>query len=270
MRERVRAEWLRKASTRVHPGIEVHGLAKAFGHVQAVANASLSVHSGEVVALFGDNGAGKSTLLKCACGVLRPDTGVIKVEGQLVSLASVRDAQQLGIDVVFQDLALAPDLTVAENVFLGHEVYRGRFPHWLGVLDRRHMERRADDTLRSLGIELPSLDEPVKSLSGGQRQAVAIARATMWATSAILFDEPTAALGARQSEIVMDLVRRTAERGLAVLVISHDIPRMLGVADRLVVMRHGSTVWQSPAEGVEVTDVVTQMVSGQVAVGGGV
>jgi simple sugar transport system ATP-binding protein len=252
-----------------HPGIEVYGLAKAFGHVQALVNASLSVHRGEVVALFGDNGAGKSTLLKCACGVLRPDAGVIKVEGQPVTFTTVRDAQRLGIDVVFQDLALAPDLTVAENVFLGHEVYRERFPRWLGVLDRRRMERRADTILKSLGIELPSLDEPVKSLSGGQRQAVAVGRATMWATSAILFDEPTAALGARQSEIVIDLVRRTADRGLAVLVISHDIPRMLSAADRLVVMRHGSTVWEAPAKGVEVTDVVTQMVSGEVAVGGG-
>jgi simple sugar transport system ATP-binding protein len=249
-------------------GIEATGLAKAFGHVQALVSATLSVHRGEVVALFGDNGAGKSTLLKCICGVLHPDAGVIKIDGQPVALSSVRDAQRLGIDVVFQDLALAPELTVAENIFLGHELYRERFPRWLGVLDRRLMERRADGVLRSLGIHLPSLDEPVKSLSGGQRQAVAIARATMWARSAILFDEPTAALGARQSEIVMQLVRRIAGQGLAVLVISHDIPRMLSAADRLVVMRHGSTVWESPAKGVEVADVVTQMVSGEVAVGG--
>lgn len=240
--------------------LETEGLAKAYGHVQALVSASLSIHSGEVVALFGDNGAGKSTLLKCLCGVVRPDSGIIRAGPREVQLFSVRDARRLGIDVVFQDLALAPDLSVAENMFLGHEVYRRRRPRWLGVLDRRHMEKRTDQELRKLGIQLPAINVPVRDLSGGQRQAVAIGRATLWATSTLLLDEPTAALGTRQSEIVMRLIRRVADSGLAVLAISHDITRMLEVADRVVVMRHGSTVWDSPAKGVGVTDIVTQMV----------
>lgn len=241
-------------------GFEATGLTKSYGHVQALAGASLSVQPGEVLAVFGDNGAGKSTLLRCLCGVTRPDAGSISVGGRPVELTSVRDARSLGIDVVFQDLALAPDLTVAENMFLGHELYRRRRPRVLGVLDRRAMDRKADEVLGQLGIHLPKVDVPVRSLSGGQRQAIAVGRATLWATSALLFDEPTAALGARQSEIVMNLTRTVANRGLAVLVISHDIPRMIAVADRVIVMRHGRTVWGAPAKGITVPDIVTQMV----------
>lgn len=234
-------------------------LKKHFGHVQALRGATIDVHAGEVVALFGDNGAGKSTLLKSLCGVVIPDGGTTIIEDQPVRLTSIRDAQALGVDVVFQDLALAPDLTVAENMFLGHEIIKRRWG-FLGVLHRREMADRADAALKRLSIHLPSLQVPVKALSGGQRQAVAVARAMMWARSAVLLDEPTAALGARQSDVVAATIRTGAGHGLAILVVSHDIPRTLAVADRIYVLRHGIVVWGGPSRQVTVQDVVTHMV----------
>lgn len=243
-------------------GIEAVELVKSYGHVRALNGASIVLPPGEVVAVFGDNGAGKSTFLKSLCGVVVPDSGTVKVDGEEVTLGSVRDAHALGIDVVFQDLALAPHLSVAENVFLGHELYRRRYPRRLAVLDRHRMGELANETLHRLGIDLQDASVAVQDLSGGQRQAVAVARATMWATRAVFFDEPTAALGTTQSDIVMRLVRQVAARGLCVLVISHDIPRMLKNADRVVVMRHGQVVATAPARAMDVADVVMHMVSG--------
>lgn len=236
---------------------------KRFGHVQALRGAAITLRYGEVVTLFGDNGAGKSTLLKILCGVIKPDKGRITLGGEPVQFRSIRDAQERGIDVVFQDLALAPDLTVAENVFLGHELLRTGWQARFGFLARRDMETRADVALRHLGIGLPALSVPIRLLSGGQRQAVAVARAVMWARTCVLLDEPTAALGARQSDIVCGIIRSAAERNhRAVLVVSHDIPRMLGVADRVVVLRHGAVVHEGEASGLTVADVVALMVGG--------
>jgi simple sugar transport system ATP-binding protein len=235
-------------------------LAKRFGHVIALTDASVTVGAGEVVALFGDNGAGKSTLVNTLLGILRPDSGRLYISDREVTPSTVRDTQALGVDCVHQELALAPDLSIVDNMFLGHEMLdkgvRGR----LGVVSRREMAERSDVALRELGIKVPSLTIPVRDLSGGQRQAVAVARAVMWAHVAVLMDEPTAALGARQSEIVCNLMRTVAERGLGVLVVSHDLPRVLKVADRVTVLWRGATALDTPAEGLTVPDVVATMV----------
>lgn len=235
-------------------------IAKEFGHVRALIDANVTVHRGEVVALFGDNGAGKSTFLKSLLGIYKPDGGEIVVDDQVVEMTSIRDAQRLGVDCVHQDLALAPDLSVVDNMFLGHTMMRPGFLGLLGAVSRRDMEAKADEALRSLSIKLPSLRVPVGDLSGGQRQAVAVARAVMWSSSALLMDEPTAALGARQSEIVCDLMRTVASRGLGVLVVSHDLPRALKVADRVVILWRGETALDAPAAGLTVPEVVATMV----------
>lgn len=240
-----------------------HHIAKRFGHVQALADASVTVRAGEVVALFGDNGAGKSTFLKTLLGVYQADHGEIVIGGHQVRLDTIRAAQGHGVQCVHQDLALALDLSVIDNIFLGHETMRRGVLGALGALSRRDMAARADDALREMSITLPSLRIPVRDLSGGQRQAVAVARAVMWATTAVLLDEPTAALGARQSDIVAELTRTVARRGLGVLVVSHDIPRILKVADRAVILWRGRTVLDQPAASLTVPDVVAAMVGYQ-------
>ncbi len=246
--------------------IAARGIAKRFGHVQALIDANVTVRAGEIVALFGDNGAGKSTFLKTLLGIHRPDRGHIAISGRTVELQNVRDAQRLGVDAVYQDLALAPLLSVADNMFLGHEMVHGGLLGPIGAMDRRSMAERANAALRELSIALPSLRIPVRELSGGQRQAVAVARAVMWSKTALLMDEPTASLGARQAEVVSDLIRRVAERGLGVLVVSHDIPRILKVADRVTILWRGRTAAEALASGLSVPDVVAAMVGyGQVA-----
>jgi len=235
-------------------------VAKQFGHVQALRDATVSVAPGEVVALVGDNGAGKSTLLKTLLGINRPDAGEVIISDEAVSLNSVRDAQVRGVDAVHQDLALAPDLSVVDNMFLGHERLRRGMGGRVGVLARRQMAEEANAALRELSIQLPSLTVPIRELSGGQRQAVAVARAVMWAQTAVLMDEPTAALGARQSEIVCDLMRTVAARGLGVLVVSHDLPRILKAADTITVLWRGETALRAPAADMTVPDLVATMV----------
>jgi simple sugar transport system ATP-binding protein len=247
--------------------IAAQHVAKQFGHVQALRDASVTVHHGEVVALFGDNGAGKSTFLRTLQGIHSPDSGQIIINDKSVTLTSVRDAQQLGVDTVHQDLALAPDLSVVENMYLGHEQLKPGFRGRLGAVDRADMTEKADAALRELSIKLPSLTVPIRDLSGGQRQALAVARAVMWSQTAVLMDEPTAALGAHQSEVVCQLMRTVAERGKGVLVVSHDLPRILKVADRVVILWRGETALDAPADGLTVPDVVATMVGfkGQVA-----
>ncbi|MDB4873082.1 MAG: hypothetical protein JWL97_4086 [Gemmatimonadales bacterium] len=235
-------------------------LTKTFGHVKAIADVSLELKRGEVLALFGDNGAGKSTLTKMLCGVYTPDSGTIEINDQAVAMKSTRDAEHHGITVVHQDLALAPHLTVLENMFLGHEVLRRGILGVLGVLSRGEMAERTNVALQSLSIKLPSLSVAVQDLSGGQRQAVAVARASMWSRSGILMDEPTAALGTIQSDIVCQLIRNTADSGAGVMVISHDIPRILQIADRVVVLRHGTVALNEPIGSLTRSDVVAAMV----------
>lgn len=235
-------------------------VAKRFGHVQALRDATVTVAPGEVVALVGDNGAGKTTLLKTLLGINRPDAGDVVIRDEAVTLHSVRDAKARGVDAVHQDLALAPDLSVVDNMFLGHERLRGRLGSRVGVLARRQMAERASEALRELSIRLPSLTVPIRELSGGQRQAVAVARAVMWSQTAVLMDEPTAALGARQSEVVCDLMRTVAARGLGVLVVSHDLPRILEAADAVTVLWRGETALRAAAADLTVPDLVATMV----------
>jgi len=241
------------------PAIRATGIAKSFGHLEALRGASLEIRPGEILALVGDNGAGKSTLTKIICGALEADGGELAFWGEPVRVQSTQHAHDLGVHTVYQDLALAPDLSVADNLFLGQEIvapgWRGR----LGLLERRTMRDEAREAVGRLGIQLRDLSIPVRNLSGGQRQALAVARAINWATTAVLMDEPTAALGPKQSAIVYETVQAAAARGLAVLVISHDIPRMLEVAHRIAVMRHGVVVAERDAHSVRLTDVIGLM-----------
>ncbi len=247
-------------STGEEPTIACVDVRKSFGHVDALRGATIAVPKGKVTALFGDNGAGKSTLLRVLCGMYTPDSGEVLIEGTPVKLRSIRDAHSRGIDVIHQDLALAPDLSVTENVYLGHEELYAGWRHAFGVLARRRMGTSTAAAIHELGIDLPSVLIPVQQLSGGQRQAVAVARAVMWSRLAILMDEPTAALSAKQSDTVCATIKQVAAKGLGVFVISHDIPRMLEIADTAAVLRRGQVVLEAPAQELTITDVVHAMV----------
>ena len=220
------------------PALAARNVVKSFGHVRALRGASFEAHPGEVTALVGDNGAGKSTLIKILSGVLAPDEGDVLIDGEPVRLADPQDAKRRGIETVYQDLALAPDLDAAANVFLGREIRRFRFLH-----DHAEMRRRTAAAFKELGVGLvQDMREPVAAFSGGQKQSVAIARAAMWATKVIIMDEPTAALGVIQTAKVLELVRRIRDKGLAVVFISHNLPQVIDIADRIEVLRLGERV----------------------------
>ncbi|GAA3653395.1 ATP-binding cassette domain-containing protein [Streptomyces chitinivorans] len=215
------------------PVLALRGISKRFGAVQALTDVELEVHAGEVVALVGDNGAGKSTLVKTIAGVGPADEGVFEWQGRAVEVSRPHDAQELGIATVYQDLALCDNLDVVGNLFLGREILRS------GVLDEIEMERRARELLDTLSIRIPSVRIPVASLSGGQRQVVAIARSMLGEPKLVILDEPTAALGVEQTAQVLDLVERLRERGLAVILISHNMADVKAVADKVAVLRLG-------------------------------
>ena len=241
------------------PVLRACKLTKRFGHVQALCEVSLELEAGEVVGLVGDNGAGKSTLIKCLCGVYQPDSGSIQVDGREITIDSPMAARRQGIETVFQDLALAPDLSVAANVFLGRELRMAGLLGRLGFLDFKRMHAQAGRFVSEVGVDLPSVDVAAEMLSGGQRQAVAIARARAWASRVLLLDEPTAALGIRQRNIVLDIIRASREQGMAILVVSHDLPSILEVADRLVVLRLGEVAACLTAQQASYEDVVGAM-----------
>jgi D-xylose transport system ATP-binding protein len=216
------------------PQLALHGISKRFGAVQALSDVDFEVSAGEAVALVGDNGAGKSTLVKVIAGVGPADEGEILFEGNPVTIGRPHDATGLGIATVYQDLALCDNLDVVNNLYLGHEVTR---PAWW--LNEINMERRAGELLRTLAVKIPSVRIPVASLSGGQRQSVAIARSLIGEPKVVLLDEPTAALGVAQTAQVLDLITRLKERGHAVVVISHNLADVFAVCDRVVVLRLG-------------------------------
>jgi len=224
------------------PILEARAIDKTYGHVEALGGANFSAYAGEVVALVGDNGAGKSTLIKILSGVAQPDSGQILFEGRPVHIGSPSAAQRLGIETVYQDLALAPDLDGAANIYLGREPVRSGVLGKLGVLDKRAMRAQTSRTFTDLGVGIRDPSAAVAYLSGGQRQGVAVARAAVWASKVIIMDEPTAALGVVQSERVLDVVRRVRDRGLAVILVSHNMPQVLSVADRIQVLRLGRRV----------------------------
>jgi simple sugar transport system ATP-binding protein len=239
--------------------MEARGVTRRFGHVQALRGAAFTAHVGEVVALIGDNGAGKSTLVKALAGALRPDAGEILLDGRPVHLADPVAAQRLGIETVYQDLALAHDLDAAANLFLGRELTRFSF---LNLLDRAAMRVRATEAFEELGIRLPDMSAPVRQLSGGQRQCVAVARAVAWASRIVFMDEPTAALGVVQRGQVLDLIRRVRDRGVTVVLISHNMPEVLAVADRVEVLRLGRRVARFTAADTSVEELVSAMTGG--------
>ena len=209
-----------------------------------------------MVALIGDNGAGKSTLVKILSGVTRPDSGEIRIESKPVQMSNPLDARGYGIETVYQDLALAPDLDAAANLHLGREIY---LIPWLRVLNRGEMRHRAVSAFADLGVELPDVSAPVGTLSGGQRQSVAVARAVAYASKVIFMDEPTAALGVVQRGRVLDNIRRVRDRGISVVLISHNMPEVLAVADRVEVLRMGRRVARYNAAQTSVEQLVGAM-----------
>jgi simple sugar transport system ATP-binding protein len=224
------------------PILEARDIIKTYGHVRALEGANFSVFPGEVVALIGDNGAGKSTLTQVISGVIHPDSGELLFDGRPVTVGSPAAAQELGIETVFQDLALAPDLDGAANVYMGRELLKPGFLGKLGVLDKRAMKAGAETAFRDLGVAVKDADAAVAYLSGGQRQGVAVARAASWASRVIIMDEPTAALGVVQTENVLNVIRRVRDNGVAVVLISHNMPDVIKVADRIEVLRLGKRV----------------------------
>ena len=220
------------------PVLALEGITKSFGPVQALSDVDFEVHPGEVVALVGDNGAGKSTLVKTIAGIHPPDAGTISFEGKEVSIHGPADAVDLGIATVYQDLALCDNLDVVQNMFLGRET-RSTFRR----LDEAKMERRTAETLKSLAVTtIRSIRQPVATLSGGQRQSIAVAKAVQWNSKLVILDEPTAALGVAQTEQVLALVNRLAEQGLSVILISHNLHDVFETATRIAVLRLGRNV----------------------------
>ncbi|MCG6493878.1 ATP-binding cassette domain-containing protein [Kitasatospora sp. A2-31] len=233
------------------PVLALREVSKRFGAVQALTDVDLDVHAGEVVALVGDNGAGKSTLVKTIAGVHPIDEGTISWEGREVRIARPQDAQALGIATVYQDLALCDNLDVVANLFLGRELRRH------GTLDEVAMERRAKELLDTLSIRIPSVRIPIAALSGGQRQVVAIARALVGDPRIVILDEPTAALGVEQTAQVLDLVERLRERGLGVILISHNMADVRAVADTVAVLRLGRNNGTFPVAGTTSEEIIS-------------
>jgi D-xylose transport system ATP-binding protein len=240
------------------PLLEIRDLSKTFGSVQALTDVDFEVRHGEVMALVGDNGAGKSTLIKCVAGIHGYDSGDISFEGEPVSIHGPKDAAKLGIEVVYQDLALCDNLDVVQNMFLGREVR-----DFLFRLKEPVMEQRTSETLKSLAVTtIRSIRQPVASLSGGQRQSVAVAKAVQWNSRLVILDEPTAALGVAQTRQVLELVKRLAEQGLAVVLISHNLHDIFEVATRITVLRLGRDVGVWERESCTQQEIVHAITAG--------
>jgi D-xylose transport system ATP-binding protein len=236
--------------------LSLRGISKRFGAVQALTAVDFEVQAGEVVALVGDNGAGKSTLIKVISGILPIDEGQILFQGKPVSLAGPQASTSLGIATVYQDLALCDNLDVVGNLFLGRELRVTGVRKLAGWLDETAMEQQASELLQRLSVSIPSVRTQVASLSGGQRQSIAVARAMMGSPKVVLLDEPTAALGVAQTKQVLELIRRLREQGLGVVVISHNMVDVFSVADRIIVLRLGKRVATFDTKDVKQVDVV--------------
>jgi D-xylose transport system ATP-binding protein len=240
------------------PILQLRGISKSFGSVQALTDVDFEVRDGEVMALVGDNGAGKSTLIKCVAGIHSVDSGEILFEGKPVHIHGPRDAANLGIEVVYQDLALCDNLDVVQNMYLGREER-----DWLWRLKEPVMEQRTAETLRSLSVTtIRSIRQPVASLSGGQRQSVAVAKAVQWNSKLVILDEPTAALGVAQTRQVLDLVKRLGDQGLAVVLISHNLHDVFEVATRITVLRLGRDVGVYEREKTTQQEIVQAITAG--------
>jgi len=243
------------------PILSVRNVSKAFGAVQALNRVSFDVAPGQVVALAGDNGAGKSTLIKAISGVFRHDEGDILLESKPIDFATPQEARDSGIETIYQDLALADNLSIGENIFLGREPKRTLFG-FLPILDRKKMAAAAQETMARLDFHVTRLDAPVAAFSGGQRQAIAIGRALFWNARLVIMDEPTAALGVSQTEMVLNLIKTLAERGHAVIVVSHNLIDVFQVADRIAVLYLGTLAAVAPASEFDSQSVVEYMTTG--------
>ena len=240
--------------------LEARGIVKRYGHVTALDGADLQLRAGEVLALIGDNGAGKSTLIKVLCGAVIPDQGEVLLDGVRVHFHGPLDPRKRGIETVHQDLAVAPALDIATNLFLGREVRcPGPLGSWFRLLDKRRMKREAQKEMEDLKFRLPSIDSAVEDLSGGQRQGVAVARSAIFARRLVIMDEPTAALGVRESGEVLNLIRTIRDRGLPVILISHNMPQVFEIADRIQIMRLGRRVALTTPKQHSMAEVVAIM-----------
>lgn len=245
------------------PVLEVRGAKKSFGHVNALSDVDLSLRKGEILALLGDNGAGKSTLVKALAGVHKLDSGQILMDGEPVTFKEPADARSAGIETVYQDLAVFDNLDVLSNMFIGREIAR---PKWLGSLGRLRsagMHEQWREASERLRITIPDPRQPIGLMSGGQRQAVAVARAAAFASKVVMLDEPTAALGLRESRQVIDLVRTLPEQGMSVILISHNMEHVLQIADRAMVLRQGRVVGRADATKENEHKLVSMIVGSQ-------
>jgi fructose transport system ATP-binding protein len=242
------------------PVLQAHGIVKRFGQVTALDGADFDLRAGEILAVIGDNGAGKSSLIKVLSGALVPDEGEVRLDGRPVRFGSPIEARRAGIETVYQELAVAPAMTIAENLFLGREL---RLPGWRGrvlrMLDKRRMLEESVARMQDLKVGIRSMKQPVETLSGGQRQCVAVARSAAFARHVVIMDEPTAALGVKESNMVLDLIRRVRDRGLPVVLISHNMPHVFEIADRIHVARLGRRAAVLNPRKISMSDTVAVM-----------
>lgn len=240
--------------------MEARGLVKRYGQVTALDGADFELRAGEILAVIGDNGAGKSSLIKALSGAVVPDAGEIRLDGQPVHFRSPIDARRAGIETVYQELAVAPAMTIAENLFLGRELTRfGALGRWLRILDKRRMLAQAQAAMADLKIGIRSMTQAVETLSGGQRQGVAVARSAAFARHVVIMDEPTAALGVKEGNMVLELIRRVRDRGLPVILISHNMPHVFEIADRIHIARLGKRAAVVNPRRISMSDTVAVM-----------
>jgi fructose transport system ATP-binding protein len=239
---------------------QARGLVKRYGGVTALDGADFDLRAGEILAVIGDNGAGKSSLIKALSGAVVPDAGELRLDGQPVHFKSPIDARRHGIETVYQDLAVAPAMTIAENLFLGRELLRpGLLGKWLRLIDKKRMLAEAVGHMQDLKIGIRSMKQPVGTLSGGQRQGVAVARSTAFARHVVILDEPTAALGVKEGNMVLELIRRVRDKGLPVVLISHNMPHVFEIADRIHIQRLGKRAAVVNPKHISMSDTVAVM-----------
>jgi fructose transport system ATP-binding protein len=248
-------------SSAVQPILQARGLIKRFGRVTALDHADFDLFPGEILAVIGDNGAGKSTLIKAICGAVIPDSGEIRLAGEAVHFRSPIEAREAGIETVYQNLALSPALSIADNMFLGREIRaQGPLGMWLRALDRGAMQKFAREKLNELGLmTIQNINQSVETLSGGQRQGVAVARAAAFARRVIIMDEPTAALGVKESRRVLELILDVKKRGMPIILISHNMPHVFEVADRIHIHRLGRRLTVVDPKKITMSDAVAMM-----------
>ena len=245
----------------MEPILQAKNVNKRYGKVVALDNANLELYGDEVLGVIGDNGAGKSTLIKALCGAVQPDSGEIYLDGKLVTFSSPIEARKTGIETVYQNLALSPALTIADNMFLGREIHKkGIMGKFFRVLDQSGMQELARKKLSELGLlTIQNINQQVETLSGGQRQGVAVARATAFGTKVIIMDEPTAALGVKESRRVLELINEVKSRGIPIILISHNMPHVFEVADRVHIHRLGKRLCVVKPEDYSMSDAVALM-----------